>query len=79
MGRGPRTGSAAGPLDMLQLASDWSSQCAEGFLRAQKLQLEAFEAQIAIVRRSQTQAAAMASELWDQWIARWGGGVPMDG
>ena len=33
----------------------------------------------AIARRTQAQATAVASELWDQWIAHWGGGVPVDG
>jgi hypothetical protein len=64
---------------MLQPATYWSAQCVEGFVRAQKLQLEALEVQSAIVRRTQVQAAAMARELWDQWIAHWGGGVRIDG
>ena len=37
------------------------------------------EVQSAIMRRTQAQATAVASELWDQWIAHWGGGVPVDG
>ena len=73
------TSTATGPQDMLQPAIDWSAQCVEGFLRAQKLQLEAFEVQREIVRRSQAQATAVASELWDEWIAHWGGGASMDG
>jgi hypothetical protein len=73
------TGTAAIPQDMLQPAAYWSAQCIEGFARAQKLQFEALEVQSAIVKRTQVQAAAMARELWDQWIARWGGGVRIDG
>ena len=63
---------------MLQAPIYWSAQCLEGFLRAQKFQLEAFEMQSAIVRRAQAQATAVVRDLWDQWIAHWGGGVPMD-
>lgn len=74
----PLNSSAAAP-DLLQPAVFWSEQCMEGWLRAQQLQLEAFEVQSAIVRRTQAQATAVASELWDQWIAHWGGGVPVDG
>jgi hypothetical protein len=78
MARASHTITATGPQDMLQPVIEWSAQCVEGFLRAQKLQLEAFEMQSDIVRRFQAQATAAASELWDEWIARWGGGAPMD-
>jgi hypothetical protein len=64
---------------MLQPDVFWAAQFFEGFLRVQRLQLETFEAQCAIVRRAQAQATAATGELWDQWIAHWGGGVPMDG
>jgi hypothetical protein len=43
MAHASHTSTAAGPQDMLQPAIDWSAQCVEGFQRAQKLQLEAFE------------------------------------
>lgn len=74
-----RTNTAVGPQDLLQPAVYWSAQCVEGLLRAQKLQLDAYEVQSAIVRRAQARATASAGELWDQWVARWGGGVPIDG
>jgi hypothetical protein len=79
MAHASHTSAAAGPQDMLQPAIDWSAQCVEGFLRAQKLQLEAFEVQSEIVRRAQAQVTAVTSELWDEWVAHWGGGAPMDG
>ena len=79
MAHASRTNTAVGPQDILQPAIYWSAQCVEGFLRAQKLQLEAYEVQSAIVRRAQAQAIASAGDLWDQWVARWGGGAPIDG
>jgi len=78
MAHASHTSAAAGPLDMLQPAIDWSTQCVDGFLRAQKLQLEAFEVQSEIVRRAQAQVTAVTSELWDEWVAHWGGGAPID-
>ena len=78
MAHASHTSAAAGPQDMLQPVIDWSAQCVEGFLQAQKLQLEAFEVQSEIARRAQAQVTAVASELWDEWIAHWGGGAPID-
>jgi hypothetical protein len=78
MAHASHTSAAAGPQDMLQPVFDWSAQCVDGFLRAQKLQLDAIEAQNEIVRRAQAQVSAVASELWDEWIAHWGGGAPID-
>ncbi len=79
MARASHTSTSTGPQDLLQPAIYWSTQCVEGLLRAQKLQLEMLEAQSAIVRRAQAQTTALASEFWDQWIVHWGGGVPIDG
>ena len=79
MAHASHTITATGPQDMLQPAIYWSVQCVDGFLRAQKLQLEVFEVRSAIVRRAQAQATAVASEIWNQWIVHWGGGAPMDG
>lgn len=79
MAHASHTSAAIGPQDMLQPALYWSTQCVEGLLRAQKLQLEVLEVQSAFVRRAQAQTTAMAREIWDQWIVHWGGGAPMDG
>lgn len=79
MAHASHTSTATGPQDMLLPAIYWSAQCVDGFLRAHKLQLEVLEAQSTMVRRAQAQVAAVASELWDQWIVQWGGGAPMDG
>jgi hypothetical protein len=79
MTRASHSSTATGPQDTLQPVIDWSAQWAESFQQAQKLQLEAFEVQSEIVRRTQAEAAAVVSDLWEQWIAHWGGGAPMDG
>jgi hypothetical protein len=79
MAHASRTSPAVVSQDMLQPGVFWAAQFLEGLLRAQRLQLDTFEAQCAIVRRTQAQATAATGELWDQWIAHWGGGVPMDG
>ena len=79
MAHASHTSTATGPQDVLQPVIDWSAQCVEAFQQAQKLQLKAFEVQSEIVRRIQGQATAVASELWEEWIAHWGGGAPMDG
>ena len=61
---------------MMQPVIDSSAQLFESMLRAQRLQLEI---QTEIVRSTQGAAAAVANELWDEWAAHWGGGVPLDG
>jgi hypothetical protein len=78
MAHASRTSPAVVSQGMLQPGVFWAAQFLESFLRAQRLQPDTFEAQCAIVRRTQAQATAATGELWDQWIARWGGGVPMD-
>ena len=79
MARTPQTTTtAAAPLGMLWPVSDWLTQCVEGFLRAQRLQLQAFELQSEIVRRGQAQATAAVNKVWDDWVAHWGGGAPID-
>ena len=47
------------------------SALVQGLLRAQQAQLDAVLAwQKAVVSANQ--------ELWDEWVCRWGGGVPID-
>ena len=70
--------TAVAPLETLWPVGDWLAQCVEGFLRAQRLQIQAFELQSEIVRRAQAQATAAGNRLWDEWVARWGGGAPID-
>jgi len=40
--------------------------------QAQRLQLEA-------LLTWQQSLASLQQELWDEWVCRWGGGVPIDG
>jgi hypothetical protein len=44
----------------------------ETLLGLQRLQLETAFAWMQAI-------AGMQQELWDEWIAQWGGGVPLDG
>jgi hypothetical protein len=52
---------------MYDFASEWSASIA----RAQRTQVEAFEAW----QKSVTQ---LNQELWDAWACRWAGGLPID-
>lgn len=61
------SGSSAGlpaPFDASELIGVW--------LRTQQLPLTAMLAW-------QQSMVAVQRELWDEWICRWGGGVPIDG
>jgi hypothetical protein len=49
----------------------WAAPYAEGLLQAQRDQLEG-----AILW--QQSFAAFCGELWDRWVARCAGGVPLD-
>jgi hypothetical protein len=51
---------------------DWQAACGASVLQAQQIQLGMFAAW-------QQSAQAVQQELWDQWISRFGGGVPLDG
>lgn len=56
----------------LQPLLDWQAAWTEGLLQGQRLQLQMLGA-------FQQPFAAVNQELWDQWVARFGGGVPLDG
>ena len=75
MARTAQTSIAASPQEMLRSLSDWFTQCVEGSLRAQKFQLDVLQAQSEFAWRTHAQVTATANELWDGWVARWGGGV----
>ncbi|MGO4393944.1 hypothetical protein AB4Z46_21525 [Variovorax sp. M-6] len=51
---------------------DWQAAWIESLLQAQSLQLR-------ILSASQQPLAAVNQELWDLWVAHFGGGVPLDG
>lgn len=44
----------------------------DAVLQVQRMQLEA-------LLTWQQSLASMQQELWDGWVCRWGGGVPIDG
>ena len=56
----------------LPAASVWWSSLAAPWLEAQRLQWEGLVAW-------QRTLATVQKDVWDQWICRYGGGVPLDG
>lgn len=56
----------------LQPMLDWQASYVEGVLQLQNAQLQ-------ILVAWQRSFAAAGQELQDQWVARYGGGVPLDG
>ena len=51
---------------------DLQNAILQGLMQAQQVQLQMLTAW-------QQPFAAVNQELWDQWISRFGGGVPLDG
>ena len=51
---------------------DWPTAFAESLVQGQRVQLEALISW-------QQSVAAFHQELWDAWVSRWAGGVPIDG
>ena len=50
----------------------WAAQCMAAALQMQRAQLEAW----AVWQRA---CAGFGQELLDEWVAHWGGGIPLDG
>jgi hypothetical protein len=59
------------PYGNLQPVLDWQAAFIEGLMQAQNFQLQMLAAW-------QWPFASVNQELWDQWTARFGGGVPLD-
>lgn len=57
---------------VLQLALDWQAAFVENLLQAQRSHYQ-------MLTEWQQSLAAVNQELWDQWVCRFGGGVPLDG
>lgn len=57
--------------DSFQPAADWWSSLMQSWSQMQRVQLEALDAW-------QRSLAATQRELWDEWIAHWAGGAPID-
>jgi hypothetical protein len=53
-------------------ALDWHAALADACVQAQHSQYQVFAAWAKAL-------AAVNQELWDQWVCRFGGGVPLDG
>jgi hypothetical protein len=56
----------------LQPAIDWTTAFTDTLMQVQRFQIEAFTSW-------QQSIAAVNKELWDEWTAHWGGGIPIDG
>ncbi|MDM0106967.1 hypothetical protein QTH97_18620 [Variovorax sp. J22R24] len=67
--------STASPLPIaygfFQPLLDWQSALAESWLQAQDLQLQ-------MLSTWHHPFTAVHQELWDLWVAHFGGGVPLD-
>ena len=50
---------------------DWQAAVIQNLMQAQQIQLQMLTAW-------QRPFAAVNQELWDQWVVRFGGGVPID-
>jgi hypothetical protein len=59
------------PTDSYAAMADWSRAVAEMLLRVQQLQMEA-------LATWQQTMSSFHQELWDEWVAHWGGGVPIE-
>ncbi|MBT2299988.1 hypothetical protein J7E70_05875 [Variovorax paradoxus] len=59
------------PYGNFQPVLDWQAAFIEGLMQAQNFQLQMLAAW-------QWPFASVNQELWDQWAARFGGGVPLD-
>ena len=51
---------------------NWPMVLAEALCQIQRVQLDAFASW-------QQAASGYAQEMWDEWVAHWGGGVPLEG
>lgn len=60
------------PYDGYQPVLDWQASVIENLVQAQNFQLQMMAAW-------QRRFVMVNQELWDQWVARFGGGVPLDG
>lgn len=56
----------------LRSALDWQNMFTQGLMQAQTNQLRLLSAW-------QQSLVAINQDLWDRWICRFGGGVPIDG
>jgi hypothetical protein len=56
----------------LRAALEWQAAFAGALLQAQQRQCQVFLAW-------QKSMAAVGQDLWDGWVCRFGGGVPLDG
>ena len=62
--------SAPTAIDSLQAAWGWPTAFADNLLQVQRMQMEA-------LLSWQQSLASINEELWDEWVCRWGGGVPI--
>ncbi|GAA4339159.1 hypothetical protein GCM10023165_18290 [Variovorax defluvii] len=62
----------SGPYGSFQSLLDLQTAVIDSLMRVQQAQLQ-------MLTLWQQPFAAVNQELWDQWICRFGGGVPIDG
>jgi|EndMetStandDraft_7_1072992.scaffolds.fasta_scaffold351727_2 hypothetical protein len=61
-----------GSFQPFQPVLNWQAAVIESLIQAQQMQLQMLTAW-------QRPFAAVNQEFWDQWVCRFGGGVPLDG
>lgn len=71
MATASRTITSTAPGSGLPPAFEWAADAAAVLLLAQRLQLDSLIAW-------QQSLTAVQQELWDEWVCRWAGGVPID-
>ncbi len=50
----------------------WPAACAQTWAEMQRAQLDAFDAW-------QRALTGLGQEFWEEWVAHWAGGVPLEG
>jgi len=68
----PSAADLSNPYVSFQPVLEWQAAVIESLVQAQQAQFQMFTAW-------QRPFAAVNQELWDQWVCRFGGGVPLDG
>ncbi|MDR6537590.1 hypothetical protein [Variovorax soli] len=63
---------SSAPYGSFQPVLDWQTAIIQSLMQAQQMQLQMLAAW-------QQPFATVNRELWDQWVCRFGGGVPLDG
>jgi hypothetical protein len=71
MADAPTATTSSTPYGSIQPVLDWQAAFIESLMQAQRIQFQMLAAW-------QQPLTAASQEIWDQWVARFGGGVPID-